>query len=382
MEYVTVVSGNMYTIVDVNITTGQILVQFANSTSPIAIQVPVEGNRYLEGEQLDNYIKGFAPQQITPKVEIENIDSLLGLDPRTEEQKTNDLIKSIRAQRDMNLLTSDWLVLPDTGFTPEAVAKFKYYRQQLRDIPQQPGFPENVVWPIVEGEWMNHSPNIDSDENAVIELITLNNSYSGCARVLVTFETLRKRKQLSRLLYPLVQEKVIKIVTNPSGFYEKLLYAEPTEFSIYQASASFRVEDLSGDFSLMDENVLSDYMFHAIEMFPDQIGNIAELKQETKSFIASGYVKNDYDIIQGSPYIKDVVFATCPEEHKELVIKILNSLGLSSTFFNLTCVVDDNKLYVKKLDQCAYPHYTGDSQIVPLEECVEALRSVLMLTTI
>ena len=200
--------------------------------------------------------------------------------------------------------------------------------------------------------------------------------------MLVTFDTLKKRKQLSRLLYPLVQEKVIKIVTNPSGFYEKLLYAEPSEFPIYQASSSFRVEDLSGDLSLMDEKVLADYMFHVVEMFPGQVGDISTLTSEANSFIASGYVKNEYNMIDGSPYIKDVVFATCPEEHKELVIKILNSLGLSSTFFNLTCIINNNKLYVKKLDQCAYPHYTADSGLVPKEECVEALRSVLKLSTI
>lgn len=55
------------------------------------------------------------------------------------------LLQSIRDQRNNLLKESDWTQLPDI---PESIKNsWSNYRQQLRDIPQQPGFPQNVVWP-------------------------------------------------------------------------------------------------------------------------------------------------------------------------------------------------------------------------------------------
>lgn len=50
----------------------------------------------------------------------------------------------IRAERDIRLAKTDWMALPDSPrCTPELLA----YRQALRDITAQPGFPASVVWP-------------------------------------------------------------------------------------------------------------------------------------------------------------------------------------------------------------------------------------------
>lgn len=51
-----------------------------------------------------------------------------------------------RAQRDRLLAETDWTQSRDV---PEStVTKWQPYRQALRDIPQQPGFPQNIIWPI------------------------------------------------------------------------------------------------------------------------------------------------------------------------------------------------------------------------------------------
>lgn len=50
---------------------------------------------------------------------------------------------SIRARRDKLLSASDWKALSDTTLTPEWAA----YRQALRDITDQDGFPYDIVWP-------------------------------------------------------------------------------------------------------------------------------------------------------------------------------------------------------------------------------------------
>lgn len=52
---------------------------------------------------------------------------------------------NIRTDRDLCLSNSDWTQLPDV---PQSVKDaWAPYRQALRDITQQPGFPTEVVWP-------------------------------------------------------------------------------------------------------------------------------------------------------------------------------------------------------------------------------------------
>lgn len=61
----------------------------------------------------------------------------------TEEQ----LARDIRYKRDTLLSKSDYYVMPDYPSTEEELAKVKAYRQALRDITKQPGFPKMVTWP-------------------------------------------------------------------------------------------------------------------------------------------------------------------------------------------------------------------------------------------
>lgn len=51
----------------------------------------------------------------------------------------------IRAQRNALLAACDWTQLADAPVDDLAWAT---YRQALRDIPAQAGFPANVVWPV------------------------------------------------------------------------------------------------------------------------------------------------------------------------------------------------------------------------------------------
>lgn len=58
---------------------------------------------------------------------------------------TEELAAAVRAERDRLLSESDWTQLPDVPAATRSV--WATYRQALRDIPQQAGFPANVVWP-------------------------------------------------------------------------------------------------------------------------------------------------------------------------------------------------------------------------------------------
>ena len=51
----------------------------------------------------------------------------------------------VRSERNAKLAATDWTQTVDT---PQATKdKYATYRQTLRDVPAQSGFPNNVVWP-------------------------------------------------------------------------------------------------------------------------------------------------------------------------------------------------------------------------------------------
>ncbi|MBR4126233.1 MAG: phage tail assembly chaperone [Alphaproteobacteria bacterium] len=53
--------------------------------------------------------------------------------------------KEIRKKRDSLLFASDWTQVPDSS--ADCKEKWREYRQRLRDLPAQSGFPKNVEWP-------------------------------------------------------------------------------------------------------------------------------------------------------------------------------------------------------------------------------------------
>jgi hypothetical protein len=55
-----------------------------------------------------------------------------------------DLPRRVRSTRNTLLEETDWLAMSDVTMSPEILS----YRQSLRDITRQVGFPQNVIWPI------------------------------------------------------------------------------------------------------------------------------------------------------------------------------------------------------------------------------------------
>ena len=49
--------------------------------------------------------------------------------------------------RNQLLSQSDWTQLVDVSLTDEQKEAWAEYRQALRDVTKQPGFPESVEWP-------------------------------------------------------------------------------------------------------------------------------------------------------------------------------------------------------------------------------------------
>jgi len=67
--------------------------------------------------------------------------------PADEQQKIRDAkATAVRKQRDALLTQSDWTQLPDA---PVDRTEWAAYRQALRDLPSQSGFPFDIAWPAL-----------------------------------------------------------------------------------------------------------------------------------------------------------------------------------------------------------------------------------------
>ena len=53
----------------------------------------------------------------------------------------------VRLERNKILSDTDHLIQSDYPISDEKKQEIKAYRQALRDIPQQDGFPDNIIWP-------------------------------------------------------------------------------------------------------------------------------------------------------------------------------------------------------------------------------------------
>ena len=76
----------------------------------------------------DKVVDGVIPGMAEREVELDNIGAL--------------------AERNQLLSESDWTQLPDSPLTTEKKTEWATYRQQLRDMPAQEGFP-GIDFPVM-----------------------------------------------------------------------------------------------------------------------------------------------------------------------------------------------------------------------------------------
>jgi hypothetical protein len=62
--------------------------------------------------------------------------------------ETSRLALEARKQRDILLASCDWRVTKALEIGVALEPDWASYRQGLRDLPQQPGFPRNIIWPV------------------------------------------------------------------------------------------------------------------------------------------------------------------------------------------------------------------------------------------
>lgn len=103
----------------------------------------------LEGPQAQptRYQVGFADgvQQIDGKWFTKY--SLADMDDEAKAAKDEEQAKNVRTQRTEKLRDCDWTQLDDTPMSNTQKAGWATYRQALRDVPKQAGFPFDIEWP-------------------------------------------------------------------------------------------------------------------------------------------------------------------------------------------------------------------------------------------
>ena len=107
-----------------NIATGELL-SFSQALEDIIID---SGNDAIE--TTDSY------PDFTQKV----LNGALVVD---QEKVTSFAATSVRERRDILLAETDWWASSDRTMTQAEID----YRQALRDVPAQAGFPDNITWP-------------------------------------------------------------------------------------------------------------------------------------------------------------------------------------------------------------------------------------------
>ena len=117
--------------------------------------------RDLEGSDLSDFgvvtVQTVAPPTFDPNLQkVEPADptlvdgvwqqvwNVVDLTAEEIQERTTAKASEIRGIRNELLTTSDWTQVSDS---PVDAAAWAAYRAELRAVPEQAGFPDNVVWP-------------------------------------------------------------------------------------------------------------------------------------------------------------------------------------------------------------------------------------------
>lgn len=142
-------------------TTAQVIVEY-ETLAPFAIDLMLKDDGSLPtGDELDAHIRNFLPtwhferlEKISSGLKESDINAIEALvEPVPVVPLTNEQLESqARIERNNLLAQSDWTQLPDTPLSEAQKTAWSNYRQALRDLPEQPGFPITIAWPDAPAE--------------------------------------------------------------------------------------------------------------------------------------------------------------------------------------------------------------------------------------
>ncbi|WP_265822491.1 tail fiber assembly protein [Geovibrio ferrireducens] len=91
-------------------------------------------------------------EQSAGKHILERDGEIIAVDPAellTDEEKAAQIAAAVRAERDALLRATDYLIMPDYPLDEAISVSVRAYRQALRNITLQTGFPFDIEWPAM-----------------------------------------------------------------------------------------------------------------------------------------------------------------------------------------------------------------------------------------
>lgn len=92
----------------------------------------------------DEYLLSMQDRAGLEKIVQDNMEVWLAY---AKAQETEQLAADARTQRDKLLSDTDWTQVDDAPISDADRESMRKYRQSLRDIASQSGFPQAIVWP-------------------------------------------------------------------------------------------------------------------------------------------------------------------------------------------------------------------------------------------
>ena len=104
------------------------------------------GVEQIDGKWYTKYVLGpiFTDR---PATDTEPAQTALEQETAYKAMKDTEQAKSVRQCRDDKLKETDWIVIKNLELNANIPGAWEVYRQALRDIPAQSGFPWTITWP-------------------------------------------------------------------------------------------------------------------------------------------------------------------------------------------------------------------------------------------
>ena len=104
-------------------------------------------NIFFDETEYNKFVQPYVDQFDAEKARVEELERIRQKQEEDEYNRKYNVEQRMREQRDSLLAETDVYLLPDYPITEEKLDEILKYRQALRDITEQEGWPRNIVWP-------------------------------------------------------------------------------------------------------------------------------------------------------------------------------------------------------------------------------------------
>jgi hypothetical protein len=116
----------------------------ASTTPPYEISVR-QGVEEINGKWFTKYVVGPVFTKYTDDEGV--VHSAEEQEAAYKARIDEQVSENVRTQRNKLLEETDWTQFNDSPLSEESKLAWQTYRQELRDITTQEGFPHNIIWP-------------------------------------------------------------------------------------------------------------------------------------------------------------------------------------------------------------------------------------------